>query len=332
MDLPVLGAGVIAFAVFAYVTLDGFDLGIGILFPFVTARGDRAGMLKAIAPVWDGNETWLVMGGGGLLALFPLAYAIIMQALYVPVIVMLLALVLRGVAFEFRAKTRGHHGLWDRTFAVGSIVAAFAQGSVLGALVQGIAVTGRGFSGAWSDWLTPFSLATGGAVVVGYALLGATWLIWKTEGALQQRARDLARVVAPATLLLILLVSLWTPLLDASYGQRWTAWPRVLLVIPMPVFVVICAAVLWRGLALRREATPFLASLGLFLLCYAGLGISLYPDFALHSVTIAQAAAPRSSQAFLLVGVGALMPLILGYTGYSYWTFRGKISAGDGYE
>jgi cytochrome d ubiquinol oxidase subunit II len=332
MDLPDLCAGVIAFAVFAYVALDGFDLGVGILLPFIAGRAEREDMLKAIAPVWDGNETWLVMGGGGLLAFFPLGYAIIMPALYVPIITMLLALVLRGVAFEFRAKTQGHHALWDHAFAAGSMVAAFAQGSVLGALVQGIAVDQRGFSGAWSDWLTLFSMATGGAVVVGYALLGATWLIVKTEGPLQQRARNLALVVAPATLLLILLVSVWTPFVNDIYRQRWVAWPRVLVAAPVPLLLLVCAGALWRGLTVRADVSPFLASLGLFLLCYAGLGISLYPDLALNAVTIAQAAAPRSSLTFLLVGAAALMPLILGYTFYSYWTFRGKIGPGEGYE
>jgi len=332
MDLPLLCAGVIAFAVFAYVALDGFDLGIGVLVPFVAARADRADMLKAIAPVWDGNETWLVMGGASLLAFFPLAYAVVMPALYVPVIAMLLALVLRGVAFVLHARTRSHHRLWESAFAAGSIVAAFAQGSVLGALIQGIAVDGRGFAGAWSDWLTQFSLATGGALVVGYALLGATWLIWKTAGALQRRARDLARLLAPTTLLMILLFSVWTSCLNDIYRQRWLAWPRVVAVVAMPLLVIAIATVLWRGLAAHKEASPFLASLGLFLLCYAGIGLSLYPDIVPNAVTIAQAAAPPGSLAFLLVGTAGLMPLILAYTAYGYWTFRGKVGAGEDYE
>jgi cytochrome d ubiquinol oxidase subunit II len=215
LDLPMIWAALIAFAVLAYVVLDGFDLGVGILFPLIRGEANRDEAMNSVAPVWDGNETWLVLGGGGLLAVFPLAYAIIMSALYVPIIVMLLALVFRGVAFEFRWRTKRGQFLWDWAFAFGSTIAAFAQGVTLGALVQGIAVEGRAYAGGWWDWLSGFSLLTGLALVIGYALLGATWLIWKTEGHVQRRAYDIAFWAAPATLLLIGVFSAWTPFLNS---------------------------------------------------------------------------------------------------------------------
>src|SRR5262245_27908716 len=191
-DLAFIWAAVIAFAVLVYVIFDGFDLGLGILYPLFPEENDRRTILNSIAPVWDGNETWLVLGGGGLLAVFPLAYAIVMSALYAPIIAMLLALIFRGVAFEFRYRSFNPKQTWDEGFAVGSLVAAFAQGVALGALVQGIPVANRAYAGGWWDWLTPFSVLTGIALVVGYALLGATWLIMKTEGELQERAYGIA--------------------------------------------------------------------------------------------------------------------------------------------
>lgn len=332
LDLPFIWAGLIAFAVLAYVVLDGFDLGVGILFPFVSGEANRDEMMNSVAPVWDGNETRLVLGGGGLFAVFPLAFAIIMPALYVPIILMLLGLLFRGVAFEYRWKTVRGKFLWDWAFAGGSIVASFAQGIALGALVQGIPVNGRAYAGGWWDWLTPFSMLTGAALVIGYALLGATWLILKTENHVQHRAYGIALWVAPATLLLIGLVSLWTPFLNPVYMQRWLAWPQFLLVVPVPLAVLGAAFVLLQGLTKRREVSPFLASQALFILCFAGLGISFYPHIVPHSVTIWQAAAPDNSLLFLLVGAAILVPLILAYTAYSYWVFRGKVNAVGGYH
>ena len=332
LDLPLIWAGLIAFAVLAYVILDGFDLGVGILFPLIRGEPHRDEAMNAVAPVWDGNETWLVLGGGGLLAVFPLAYSIIMSALYVPIIVMLLALVFRGVAFEFRWKTKRGKFLWDWSFAFGSTVAAFAQGVALGALVQGIPVVGRAYAGGWFDWLTPFSILTGVALVVGYGLLGATWLVWKTEGHVQRRAYDIAFWVAPATLLLIGVVSLWTPFLNTLYQERWLAWPQILLVVPVPAAVLGTGFLLLRGLTERREKSPFLASLALFVLCFIGLGISFFPHLVPNSVTIWEAAAPDNSLSFLLVGAAVLLPLILAYTGYAYWVFRGKVNSVGGYH
>jgi cytochrome d ubiquinol oxidase subunit II len=277
VDLALVWAGLISFAVLAYVVLDGFDLGVGILFPLVPRGAGRDAMMNSVAPVWDGNETWLVLGGGGLFAVFPLAYAILMPALYAPVIAMLLGLIFRGVAFEFRWKTRDGRPVWDWGFAAGSAAAAFAQGIALGALVQGIPVANRAYAGGWWDWLTPFSLVTGVAVVVGYALLGATWLVLKTTGELQHRARRWAWTSGVATVALIVVVSAWTPFLDAAYMSRWFGWPQVLFVAPVPLLVAVAAGMLFRGLRRGDELRPFLASLALFVLGYAGLLVSFYP-------------------------------------------------------
>jgi cytochrome d ubiquinol oxidase subunit II len=324
LDLPFIWAGIIAFAVLAYVMLDGFDLGIGILFPFVEEKEHRDSMMNSVAPVWDGNETWLVLGGGGLLAAFPLAYAIIMPALYVPITVMVLALIFRGVAFEFRWKTEPGRRLWDRAFAGGSIVAALAQGVALGALVQGIPVLGRAYAGGWWDWLTPFSLITGIALVCGYALLGATWLILKAEGAVQAKAYRFAHITGFAMIFFIAVVSLWTPFLNPQYMARWFQFPQIVYTAPVPLLVAGCFYALIRGLRERRELSPFLAAQGFFILSYAGLGISFYPSIVPPSVSIWEAAAPPDSQWFLLIGTIVLVPLILAYTAYAYWVFRGK--------
>lgn len=332
LDLPLIWAGLIAVAVMAYVVLDGFDLGVGILFPFFKTEGDRDQMMNAVAPVWDGNETWLVLGGGGLLAVFPLAYSVIMPALYAPIIAMLLALIFRGVAFEFRWKTRRGKFLWDWAFAGGSIVATFAQGIALGALVQGIAVADRAYAGGWWSWLTPFSLLTGVALVVGYALLGATWLVLKTENALQASMYKIALKTGVVTLALIGVVSLWTPFLNANFMQRWFTWPHMLYASPVPVLVALCAFMLFRGLGKKQELAPFLAAQGLFVLSFIGLCLSFYPYIVPSSITIWQAAAPDNSLAFLLLGACVLLPLILLYTAYAYWVFRGKVGTVEAYH
>ncbi len=334
MDLPLIWAALIAFAVLAYVVMDGFDLGVGILFAVERDDADRDVMVNTVAPVWDGNETWLVLGGGGLFAVFPLAYATILPALYPAVIGMLLALVFRGVAFEFRFRAGSRLGrrLWDLSFAFGSAAAAFCQGLMLGGLLQGIKVIDRAYAGGWWDWLTGFSILCGVALVVGYALLGATWLIWRTEGALQGRCYGYARILGVATLSLIGVVSLWTPMLHARFAERWFGWPGILLTSPVPLLVVLLAWRGWRGLTRREHLSPFLSALGLFALCFAGLGISMFPLMVPPSIDIWQAAAPYDSQLFLLVGALILIPIILAYTGYAYWVFRGKVQAGAHYH
>jgi cytochrome d ubiquinol oxidase subunit II len=331
-DLAFLWAGLIAFAVLAYVILDGFDLGIGILFPAIEDPHERDTAIDSIAPVWDGNETWLVLGGGGLFAVFPLAYAVVLPALYMPITLMLLALIFRGVAFEFRHRTVRGRRFWDGAFAGGSLVAALCQGITLGALVQGIHVEGRAYAGGWWDWLTPFSVMTGLALATGYALLGATWLNYKTEGELQARCRRWALPLGAALLGFIGIVSLWTPLLNPAYAQRWLAWPAILYAAPVPLLVAAVAFGFWRAIRRGRELAPFLLALALFVLSYAGLGISLYPHIVPPSLTIWDVAAPEVSLKFLLVGAAVLLPIILAYTGYAYWVFRGKVAAGSGYH
>ncbi|QBX99482.1 cytochrome d ubiquinol oxidase subunit II [Rhodophyticola sp. CCM32] len=331
-ELSFIWAGIIAFAILTYVILDGFDLGIGILFPFAAGEREKATMMNSIAPIWDGNETWLVMGGGGLFAVFPLAYAIIMPALYMPIILMLLALIFRGVAFEYRWRTKRWKPVWDLAFFGGSLVAAFMQGIALGALVQGIEVAERAYAGGWWDWLSGFSILTGCAVVVGYALLGATWLVLKTEGSLQSQMQVYATRLAAATLGFIGLISILTPFQDPVYFQRWFNLPGSLLSVLMPGAVLAAAWALFRGLKAGKDAQPFLAALSLFILCFIGIGISFYPNIAPPGLTIAEAAAPDESLRFALVGTVILVPMILGYTAYAYWVFRGKIDPEEGYH
>jgi cytochrome d ubiquinol oxidase subunit II len=332
IDIATIWAFIIAFAVFVYVVMDGFDLGLGMLFPLFPDKADRDVIMNSVAPVWDGNETWLVLGGGGLMAAFPLAYAVLMPALYTPMIAMLIGLIFRGVAFEFRWRTLRKRNRWDVAFAGGSLLATLAQGIALGAILQGVEVEGRHYAGGWWDWLTPFSILTGVALVVGYALLGATWLILKTEGALRDKAYVVSWFLLFAMLAAIGAVSIVTPFLHVAYAQRWFAWPNVIFTAPVPVAVAAVSVLLLRGLATRQDNQPFFLSLALFALSYAGLGISMWPFIVPQSFTIWQAAAPRSSLVFLLFGVAVLIPLILGYTAWAYWVFRGKVRPESGYH
>jgi cytochrome bd ubiquinol oxidase subunit II len=343
--IATIWAFLIATAVFLYVCMDGFDLGVGILFPWIHGREDRDLAVNTVAPVWDGNETWLILGGGGLFGVFPLAYATIMPAVYMPIIIMLLALIFRGVAFEmrFRAATPGQLLWWDRSFSGGSYVATFAQGVVLGALVQGIEVEGRAYAGGWWDWLSPFSVLTGVALMAGYGMLGACWLVWKTEGEMQDQVKALARRMTVLTLGFIAVVSLVVPFLLPAFRARWFDFPAILAALPVPVLVVVLTWRLFRGLAEAgthpenrgvawRDGIPFACALGLFFLAYTGLGISMWPMIVPPHITIWEAASPRSSQLFMLVGAAVLIPVILAYTAYVYWLFRGKIKAGQGYH
>jgi len=331
LDLPFIWAGLIAFAILAYVVLDGFDLGVGVMFPLLKDDDDRDLAMNSVSPVWDGNETWLVLGGGGLFAVFPLAYATVLPALYAPIIAMLIGLIFRGVSFEFRWRTERGRFLWDWGFFGGSLLATMAQGITLGALVQGIDIEGRVYAGGWWDWLTPFSILTGIALTVGYVLLGATWLVMKTEGSTYRRAKELAGRAAIGTVVLIGIVSVATPPLNPVYAHRWFDWPTAIFSVLVPLLVLACLWSLYAGLRNGRDAQPFLSALGLFLLCYAGIGISFYPYIVPSSITIWQAAAPDDSLAFLLVGAAVLVPIILLYTAYAYWVFRGKVPP-DGYH
>ena len=331
-DLSTSFAFLIAFSVFVYVVMDGFDLGLGMLFPLFPEKHDRDVMMNTVAPVWDGNETWLVLGGGALFAAFPLAYAVLMPALYTPMIVMLLGLVFRGVAFEFRWRSQRERNRWDFAFAGGSLAASLAQGIALGAILQGIKVDGRLYAGGWWDWLTPFSLLTGVAVVIGYGLLGATWLVMKTDGHLRERAYRLTWWLLFGMLGAIGLVSIATPLLDAQYAHRWFDWPNILLTAPVPVAVAGVTLLLLRALAAKQDYRPFFLSLVLFALSYGGLGISMWPYIVPRSITIWEAAAPQNSQLFMLVGVSIMIPIILIYTAFAYYVFRGKVTADSGYH
>jgi cytochrome d ubiquinol oxidase subunit II len=332
-DIATIWAFIIAFAVFVYIVMDGFDLGLGILYPLFPEKADRDVIMNSVAPVWDGNETWLVLGGGGLMAAFPLAYAILMPALYTPMIAMLIGLIFRGVAFEFRWRTTpSTRNRWDVAFSAGSLLAALAQGIALGAILQGVHVEGRHYAGGWWDWLTPFSILTGLALVVGYALLGATWLVMKTEGGLREKAYHLSWYLLFAMLGAIGAVSIATPFLHIQYAQRWFSWPNVILTAPVPLAVAGVSVLLLRSLANKWDYPPFFLSLALFTLSYAGLGISIYPYIVPQSITIWQAASPENSQLFMLVGVAILIPLILGYTSWAYWVFRGKVRPESGYH
>ena len=331
-ELSFIWAGIIAFAVLTYVILDGFDLGVGILFPFAKGERDRATMMNSVAPIWDGNETWLVLGGGGLFAVFPLAYAVIMPALYMPIILMLLALIFRGVAFEYRWRTERWKPVWDVAFAGGSLVAAFMQGIALGALVQGIEVADRAYAGGWWDWLSVFSILTGFAVVIGYALLGATWIILKTEGSLQRQMQNYAWWLGAGTLGFIGIVSILTPFQDPEYFRLWFNLPGSIFSVLMPGAVAATAWALFSGLNAGKDGQPFFAALSLFVLSFIGIGVSFYPNIVPPNLTIVAAAAPDESLLFALVGTVVLVPLILIYTGYAYWVFRGKIDPEEGYH
>jgi cytochrome bd ubiquinol oxidase subunit II len=339
IDLPTVWAGLLALAVFMYILLDGFDLGVGILFPFAARDEDRDVMMNSVAPVWDGNETWLVLGGGGLFAAFPAAYAALMPAVYMPIGFMLTALIFRGVAFEFRFRASGAmRRVWDQAFHWGSVVAACAQGLVLGAVVHGVTLEGGRFAGGMFDWLTPFGLVTACALVWGYALLGACWLIVKTEGELLAWARRTALVAALVVLAMMAVVSLWVPLLNPVVAERWgldlprVDWQRLLPLTPVPLLVAFSFAQLVLALRAGRTHAPFIWAVALFLLGYLGLLISLYPYLVPYGLTIRDAAAAPSSQALLLVGAVILLPVILGYTAYVYWIFRGKVKAASGYH
>ncbi len=331
LDLVPLWAGILALAILMYVLLDGFDLGVGILFLFRHDEHDRDLMMASVAPVWDFNETWLVLGGGGLLAVFPLAFAVIIPAVYFPILVMLLGLLFRGVAFEFRDAPGTRKWVWNSAFGLGSLFAALAQGVVLGNFIQGFPVSGRTFAGTSWDWIAPFPLLTGLGLVVGYGLLGATWLYMKTEHDLQEWARKTARWTLLGLLLFIIMVSVWTPLANARTAARWFSFSNFLFFAPVPLLVAVLVWLLWTGLRRQYQVVPFLCAVGLFFLSFTGLIISLWPYVAPPSISLWDAAAAPVAQEFLLIGTMFLLPVILSYVFWSYWVFRGKVRADLGY-
>jgi cytochrome d ubiquinol oxidase subunit II len=322
---------ILGLGVFIYVALDGFDLGVGMLHGLV-APDQRETVMNSIGPFWDGNETWLILGGVGLMAAFPVAFAIIIPAVYFPILIMLLALVFRGVAFEFRFKHARLLRLWDGAFCAGSLVATFAQGVVLGSFIQGFKVDGRVFTGSSFDFATPFALLTGVALVFGYALLGAGWLVMKTDGALQAWSRRAGRICLIAVACCIVAVSVWTPLASSVIAQRWFGWPNTALLLPLPLATFFVGLYAWRALGRDGAWQAFVASVALFALSFLGVAISLWPMIVPGHFTLWQAASPPSTQAFLLVGTLVLLPVVLFYTGWSYWVFRGKVRQGEGYH
>jgi len=329
MDITFIWAAIIALGVFMYVVLDGFDLGIGILFPFFPKDEDRDVLMNTVAPVWDGNETWLVLGGAGLFAAFPLAYSSILSALYLPLIMMLVCLIFRGVSFELRAKSRRTRNLWDMAFICGSAGSTFSQGVALGGYISGIKVGPLGFAGGSLDWVSPFSLFCGFALMSCYAVLGCGWLIAKTEGEIRRRMYQL---MGPLTLLMlafIVAVSVWTPLGDTSIAARWFSMPTLVYLAPVPILTLLAALVIRWGIKAKRDRTPFIAALCLVALCYIGFICSLWPNIIPPSVSIWDASSPHSSQLFSLVGVVIVLPIILIYTTLGYWVFRGKVTHDD---
>jgi cytochrome d ubiquinol oxidase subunit II len=332
LDFVPIWTLILGMAVFFYVLLDGFDLGVGILYGLAPDTASRNTIMNSIAPIWDGNETWLVLGGLGLLAAFPVAFAVIIPAVYFPILVMLLALVFRGVAFEFRFRDAEHKTFWDHAFNYGSAIATFAQGIVLGSFIQGYEVTGRQFSGSSLAFLTPFSLMTGVALLFGYGLLGAGWLILKTEGDIQAAARRHGRICLIGVLAAVAVVSIWTPVASPIVAARWFSWPNILILAPVPIATAAAALATWRALGSRAEILPFAGAVSLFVLSYVGIAISLYPMIVPYHFTLWEAASSERTQAFLLVGTLVLLPVILMYTGWSYWVFRGKVRADAGYH
>ncbi|MCS2167332.1 cytochrome d ubiquinol oxidase subunit II [Scandinavium manionii] len=334
IDLSVIWFVIIVFATLMYIVMDGFDLGIGILFPFVRGIDERDVMVNSVAPVWDGNETWLVLGGAALFGAFPLAYAVIIDALTIPLTLMLIGLIFRGVAFEFRFNaTPSHRPFWDRAFLGGSILATFCQGVVVGAVLNGFPVQNRAFAGGAFDWLTPFTLFCGVGLVVAYALLGATWLVMKSEYPLQGKMRRVSQGLTLTMLAVIAVISLWTPLAHGAIAERWFSLPNLWYLLPVPGLTLIVAFGLWRTLANNAcHAAPFLLTLGLIFLGFSGLGVSIWPNLIPPDISLWQAAAPPQSQGFMLVGALIIIPIILVYTFWSYYVFRGKVQTGEGYH
>lgn len=332
-DLPTIWALIIGFGLMMYVLLDGFDLGIGLLFPLIREKHERDIIVNSVAPVWDGNETWLVLGGAGLMAAFPVAYSVILSALYLPLLFMLFGLLIRGVAFEFRFKaTPSHRPAWDKLFFSGSLIATFFQGVAMGAVIVGFDVNNREYSGSAFAWLTPFSLFTGFSLLFAYSLLGATWLISKTEGHLQQHVKSYTPLLVMLLMLCMLGISIYTPLINRAVWERWFSVPNILWLSPLPLLAVFVAIATIRAMKSKNDRLPFILTLCLLLLGYAGLIISLWPNMIPPGITIYEAAAPESSLQFALYGVVAIVPVILLYTYWSYHVFRGKVTDTEGYH
>lgn len=332
MDLPLICAAVLAFGILMYVMLDGFDLGIGILFALMPDEATRDRSMASVAPVWDGNETWLVLGGAVLYGAFPAAYSVALPAFYIPIMLLLFALIFRGVAFEFRAKAHTSKHLWSIAFAAGSTAAAFAQGLLLGGIIEGVKVDNGAFAGGAWDWLTTFSVICGLGVIGGYALLGSTWLVRKTEDAMQAWAHRAAKWSLLVALVFIAIVSIYTPLAYPQIAERWFAHQHWITLAPVPLATGVVAFSLWRELRHGADLAPFFYALALVILGFIGIAISLWPNLVPPSISIWSAAAPAQTQGFVLIQLTIALPMVLIYTAYAYSVFWGKVSAQDGYH
>ncbi|BDR15859.1 cytochrome d ubiquinol oxidase subunit II [Vibrio sp. STUT-A11] len=332
-DLSVIWFAIVVFATLMYIVMDGFDLGIGILMPFVKNDKQKDVMVNTVAPVWDGNETWIVLGGAALYGAFPLAYAVIIEALTIPLTLMLVALIFRGVAFEFRFKAlQNHQQFWDRSFMVGSIFTTFFQGVVVGSVIQGFEVENRLFVGGQLDWVAPFPIFCGFALIATYALLGSTWLIMKTEGELQQTMFRFTNKTLAAMVASLVIVSAWTPLAFPSIAQRWFSTPNLYYLIPVPVITALVCLKIIDSVKHHKERSPFIMALIIVILGFAGLGISIWPNIIPPHISIWDAAAPEISQSFMLFGAVMILPVILAYTFWSYYVFSGKVKEGEAYH
>lgn len=333
IDLPLIWFVIIVFGIMMYVVMDGFDLGIGLLYPLIKKSEDRDVMMNTVAPIWDGNETWLVLGGAALYGAFPLAYSVVLDALAIPLTLMLFGLIFRGVAFEFRFKaSEAKRHIWDKSFFWGSLVATFSQGVVVGAFINGFPVHNRAYAGGALDWLTPFTLFCGFGLMAAYALLGATWLVMKTEGHLQERMHRLAGPLVILFLWVLAVISIWTPLTHPEIARRWFSMPNIFWFMPVPLLVTLCTWRLIHAVENGAHYTPFLLTLALVFLGFSGLGISIWPNIIPPDISFWQASSPPQSQGFILVGALFIIPIILVYTFWSYYVFRGKVTPDQGYH
>ena len=316
-------AAVIAFAILMYVVLDGYDLGVGILFGTMTSEQHRATMMSAIAPYWDGNETWLILIGAGLFAAFPMVYAIFLPAFYLPVALMLFGIVFRGVAFEFRERSTKMRRVWDWGFFLGSLVMAFVQGAAIGAMVQELHVVDGRYAGGGFDWVTPFAIFCGIGAVLGYALLGAAWLVLKTDGALRDWAyRRLPWLLAGVVAVLVI-VFVFALAKHLHVFDRWISHP-LLLLLPLAAGLAIFGLIL--GIRQRRDAVPFAMAVLAVAPSFLTLAASFWPYMIPYTVTVEDAAAPPQSLEFLFWGGGlVVLPVVLVYTAAVFWIFRGKV-------
>lgn len=326
MILILTWATIISLIIMTYVLLDGFDLGIGILFPWIKQSEFRDIMMSTVVPVWDGNETWLVFGAAALYAAFPIAYGILLPTLYMPIMILLIALIFRGVAFEFRFKAHKSQFIWDIAFAAGSILAAFIQGIILGTFVKGYG-THLPLSHSAYHWFTPFTIFTGVAVVCGYALLGATWLIIKTDGILQEKMYRAAKVLLPLVAFFLVSVSIWTPIVEPQVMQRWFSLPNFYYLSPLPILTVLFVFYNFYCLQKKKERLPFILTIGLFVFSYIGFCISAWPYIIPHVLPVWETAAAPSTLKFILVGAAIILPILFIYTLYSYHVFRGKVKS-----